>query len=303
MTSPSETAALSLQDYLARQQARVDEMLRRLAPAETAYPPSIHQAMRYSLFAGGKRIRPILCLEAATAVTDDTRGVDIAACALEMIHTYSLIHDDLPALDNDDYRRGRPSCHKAFGEAIAILAGDALLTRAFQVVSEMDDVAPERRIAVVREMAEAAGTIEGMIGGQVADLEAEGRPVVEENLHYIHRAKTAALLRAAVRIGGICAGAGESQLDALSRYGKHIGLAFQIVDDVLDVVSSTAGLGKTAGKDARQQKATFPALYGVEASRQMARRAEEQAVEALAIFGGRAARLRELAALIVERSA
>ena len=283
-------------------QERIEEALERLAPAETAHPPSIHRAMRYSLFAGGKRIRPILCVEAATAVGGETPGIETPAAALEMIHTYSLIHDDLPALDNDDYRRGRPSCHKAFGEAIAILAGDALLTRAFQAVAEMEAPA-ERRIAIVREMAQAAGTVDGMIGGQVADLEAEGRPVAEENLHYIHRSKTAALIRASVRIGGIYAGAGETQLDALTRFGDHIGLAFQIVDDVLDVVASTTGLGKTAGKDAARRKATFPALYGVAASREMARQAERRAVAALEIFGERAAPLTDLAALIVERSA
>ena len=294
---------VAIQDYLRCQQARIDEALDRLAPPESEYPPSIHRAMRYSLFAGGKRIRPILCLEAAATVADSTPGIEVPASALEMIHTYSLIHDDLPALDNDDYRRGRPSCHKAFGEAIAILAGDALLTRAFQVVAEMKDAPAERRIGVVRELAQAAGTVRGMIGGQVADLEAEGKPVEEENLHYIHRSKTAALIRAAVRVGAIFAGAGEAQLEALSRYGEQIGLAFQIVDDVLDVVQSTAGLGKTAGKDAAHQKATFPALYGVERSRQMARRAEQEALAALEIFGNRARRLRELAALIVERSA
>jgi geranylgeranyl diphosphate synthase type II len=294
---------LSLKEYLRRQQARIDQALDRLTPPESEYPPSIHKAMRYSLFAGGKRIRPILCLEAAAAVADSAPGIETPASALEMIHTYSLIHDDLPALDDDDYRRGRPSCHKAFGEAIAILAGDALLTRAFQVVAEMPEAPPERRAGIVRELAEAAGTVNGMIGGQVADLEAEGRPVEEENLHYIHRAKTAAMIRASVRVGAIFAGATDRQLEALSRFGEQIGLAFQIVDDVLDVVESTAGLGKTAGKDARQQKATFPALYGVERSRQMARQAQQRATEALEIFGERAARLRELAALIVERSA
>jgi len=295
--------APEIQDYLTRQQARVEQALERLAPPETACPPSIHRAMRHSLFAGGKRIRPILCLEAAEAVGNPSAGIETPAAALEMIHTYSLIHDDLPALDNDDYRRGRPSCHKVFGEAIAILAGDALLTRAFQVVAEMEGIAADRRIGMVREMAQAAGTVDGMIGGQVADLEAEGKPVVEENLRYIHRSKTAALIRASVAVGAIFAGAGRIQLDSLREFGEQIGLAFQIVDDVLDVVAPTAGLGKTAGKDAQQRKATFPALYGVEASRQMARDAEQRAIHALALFGGRAARLRELAAVIVERSA
>ncbi len=257
--------------------------------------------MRYSLFAGGKRIRPLLCLEAAAAVGDSTPGIETPACALEMIHTYSLIHDDLPALDNDDYRRGKLTCHKVFGEAIAILAGDALLTRAFQVVAEMESLEAARRIAMVAELAQAAGTVDGMIGGQVADLEAEGCAVSEQHLHYIHRSKTAALIRAAVRVGGIFAGAAPEQHLALSGFGEQIGLAFQIVDDVLDVVASSDGLGKTAGKDARQQKATFPALYGVERSRQMAGQARQRALEALRPFGERRRRLEQMASLIVER--
>jgi geranylgeranyl diphosphate synthase type II len=259
--------------------------------------------MRYSLFAGGKRIRPILCLEAAAAVADETPGIEIPASALEMIHTYSLIHDDLPALDNDDYRRGKLTCHKVFGEALAILAGDALLTRAFQIVAETEEISAARRVEILRELAQAGGTVNGMIGGQVADLEAEGQPVEEAHLHYIHRAKTGALIRASVRAGAICAGAGGPQLEALSCFGEQIGLAFQIVDDVLDVVESTAGLGKTAGKDAQQHKATFPALYGIERSREMARQAMEAAIRALEPFAERGTRLRQLAALIVERNA
>ncbi len=299
----STAASSTFPEYLSRQQARIEEALERLVPPASEYPPSIHEAMRYSLFAGGKRVRPILCLEAAAAAADASPGVETPACALEMIHTYSLIHDDLPALDNDDFRRGKPTCHKAFGEAMAILAGDALLTRAFQVVSEMEGVRPERQVAILRELAKAAGTVNGMIGGQVADLEAEGKPVEEENLHYIHRAKTAAMMRASVRVGAIFAGATQQQFESLSRFGGQIGLAFQIVDDVLDVVESTAGLGKTAGKDAQQKKATFPALYGVERSRAMAAETKLRAIAALEPFGERAARLRELAAMIVERNA
>jgi geranylgeranyl diphosphate synthase type II len=301
--SSSVSSPVRFREHLKSQQARIDQALERLTPSESEYPPSIHQAMRYSLFAGGKRVRPILCLEAAAAVSDSTPGIETPASALEMIHTYSLIHDDLPALDNDDFRRGKPTCHKAFGEAIAILAGDALLTRAFQVVAEMEQGPSGRRIAIVRELAQAAGTVNGMIGGQVADLEAERKPVEEDHLHYIHRAKTAALIRAALRVGAIYAGADESRLQALSRFGEQIGLAFQIVDDVLDVVESSAGLGKTAGKDAQQQKATFPALYGVERSREMAKQAQQRALAALEPFGERGARLIELAALIVERTA
>src|SRR5689334_1886360 len=294
---------MNLREYLVQQQQIVDAELDRLVPPEAAQPDTIHRAMRYSLFAGGKRIRPILAIEAARTVSEDPAGVVAAACALELVHTYSLIHDDLPALDNDDYRRGKLTCHKVFGEAIAILAGDALLTLGFQIVSELDGVSAMRTSGIVREMAQAAGTVNGMIGGQVADLEAERKPVEEAHLHYIHRAKTAALIRASVRIGGIFAGANAAQLEALSCYGSQIGLAFQIVDDILDIVSSSEGLGKTAGKDAQQQKATFPALYGVEKSREMAINAEREALNALSVFGERAAPLRELAALIVERRA
>ncbi len=293
----------TFQEYLRQQQSRIDAALDRLTPPEQEHPASIHRAMRYSLFAGGKRIRPILCLAAAAAVSDAAPGIEVPACALEMIHTYSLIHDDLPALDNDDTRRGKPTCHKVFGEAMAILAGDALLTRAFQIVAEMDNVEPARQAAILRELARSAGTVEGMIGGQVADLEAEGRTVEAEHLHYIHRAKTAAMIRASVRVGGIFAGADARQLAALGEFGGQIGLAFQIVDDILDVTESTEDLGKTAGKDARQQKATFPALYGVDQSRELAQQAEMRALAALEVFGERAAPLRDLARLIVERHA
>ena len=293
----------TFQEHLRQQQTRIDAALDRLTPPEQEYPPTIHRAMRYSLFAGGKRIRPILCLAAAAAISDATPGLEVPACALEMIHTYSLIHDDLPALDNDDTRRGKPTCHRVFGEAMAILAGDALLTRAFQIVGEMEGVEPARQAAILRELAQGAGTVEGMIGGQVADLEAEGKPVVAEHLHYIHRAKTAAMIRASVRIGGIFAGADARQIEALGEFGGQVGLAFQIVDDILDVTESTEGLGKTAGKDAQQQKSTFPALYGVERSRELAQQAEQRALAAVAIFGDRANGLRDLARLIVERHA
>jgi geranylgeranyl diphosphate synthase type II len=258
--------------------------------------------MRYSLFAGGKRIRPVLCLEAARAVADFAPGAEEAACALEFVHTYSLIHDDLPALDNDDLRRGRPTCHKQFGEAMAILAGDGLLTLAFQVLGQIRG-AVGRRAQLVEELAVGAGTVGGMIGGQVADLEGEGQPPTAELLDTIHRAKTGALLRASVRMGGICAGADEHQLASLTCYGQHIGLAFQIVDDILDVEQPSEALGKTAGKDAEQHKITFPAVYGLEASYRMAEQERRDAHRALEAFGERGARLRELADLIVERSA
>lgn len=241
-------------------------------------------------------------MAAADAVTDARSAVGDAACALELIHTYSLIHDDLPALDNDDLRRGRPTCHKVFGEAMAILAGDALLTLAFEVLSKLEEVEAERRVALVRELATASGTVGGMIGGQVNDIEGEGQKPTAELLDSIHRAKTGALLRASVRMGAICAGADPCQLDALTRFGEHIGLAFQIVDDVLDVEQSSEALGKTAGKDAHQQKITFPAVYGIECSRAMAEKERLDAHLALQPFGDRAERLRDLADLIVRRN-
>jgi geranylgeranyl diphosphate synthase, type II len=281
-------------------QQMVDAELDRLVPPESAPPETIHRAMRYSLFAGGKRVRPILCIEAARAAAGSADGVVTAACSLELIHTYSLIHDDLPALDNDDYRRGKLTNHKVFGDAMAILAGDALLTLAFQVLVQ-SDAPPDRRARLVAELARAAGTVGGMIGGQVADLEGEGKPPQAALLETIHRAKTGALLRASLRMGAIFAGASETEYEALSCYGEHIGLAFQIVDDILDVEESSEALGKTAGKDAQQQKITFPAVYGLEDSRRMAAEECARAHHVLAGFGDRAAGLHELADLIVHR--
>ncbi len=292
---------MNLRDYLALQQRIVDAELDRLVPAEATPPATIHRAMRYSLFAGGKRIRPILCIEAArTAAPDETPAAIPCACSLEMIHTYSLIHDDLPALDNDDYRRGKLTNHKVFGDAIAILAGDALLTLAFQVLSQLD-LAAERRAALVAELSTAAGTAGGMIGGQVADLEGEGKPPNAALLETIHRAKTGALLRASLRMGAICAGAAPEEYAALSCYGEHIGLAFQIVDDILDVEETSEALGKTAGKDLQQQKITFPAVYGLGVSRRMAEEECARAHQVIEPFGARAARRHELADLIVHR--
>jgi len=291
---------MNLREYLARQQRLVDSELDRLVPPETTPPETIHRAMRYSLFAGGKRIRPILCIEAALAVSDSAGAVAPAACALELIHTYSLIHDDLPALDNDDYRRGKLTNHKVFGDAMAILAGDALLTLAFQVLAELD--APDdRKTRLIAELSTASGTVGGMIGGQVADLEGEGKAPNAPLLETIHRAKTGALLRASLRMGAIYAGASEERYHALSCYGEHIGLAFQIVDDLLDVEESSEALGKTAGKDAAQQKITFPAVYGLEVSHRMAEEECARAHAVLAPFGERAARLHELADHIVRR--
>src|SRR3984885_8408416 len=240
---------MTLGEYMARQQKAVEAALDRWVPGEDENPAIIHRAMRYSLFAGGKRVRPLLAMAAAEAVSDAPGGIESCACALEMIHTYSLIHDDLPALDNDDLRRGRPTCHKVFGDAMAILAGDSLLTLAFEVLAKLNNVDADRRIRLVAQLPPASRTVGGMIAGQVNDLEGEGKFPAAHLLESIHRAKTGALLLASVRMGGIYAGATGRQLAALSDYGEHIGLAFQIVDDVLDIEQSSEALGKTAGKD------------------------------------------------------
>jgi geranylgeranyl diphosphate synthase type II len=292
---------MTLAEYMAAEQKAVDAALNRWVPREDQNPATIHRAMRYSLFAGGKRIRPLLAIAAAQAVSDAPVGIESCACALEMIHTYSLIHDDLPALDNDDLRRGRPTCHKVFGDAMAILAGDALLTLAFEVLAKLDQTDGSRRIELVGELATASGTVDGMIGGQVNDLEGEGKHPTARLLESIHRAKTGALLRASVRMGGIYAGADADQLAALTSFGEHVGLAFQMVDDILDVEQSSEALGKTAGKDAAQKKITFPAVYGIERSREMAEEERLAAHLALRPFDDRAQRLRELADLIVRR--
>jgi len=289
-------------EYLAAQQKLVDEELDRITPGETAPPETIHRAMRYSLFAGGKRVRPILAIEAARTVSDSASGVERAACALELVHTYSLIHDDLPALDNDDYRRGRLTSHKVFGEAMAVLTGDALLTLAFEVLAKLPQVSDDRKARMIAELAAGAGTVGGMIAGQVDDLEGMGKQPTQELLERIHRAKTGALLRASVRIGAIYAGAQPEQYEALSGYGEHIGLAFQIVDDILDVEQTSEELGKTAGKDAEQHKITFPAVYGLEESKRMAEQEGQRARQKVAMFGSRASRLGELADLIVART-
>src|SRR5690349_16791990 len=243
-----------------------DAALERLLPAANQRPSSIHQAMRHSVFAGGKRIRPILCMEAGRAVAGNLPdGIEEVGAALEMLHTYSLIHDDLPALDNDDLRRGRPTCHKAFGEATAILAGDALQTQAYAVLARLKCLA-EARVRIIEEIARGTGTVDGMIGGQVVDLEAEHTKPDIKTLEYIHHSKTAALITASVVSGGIFAGASNSHVLKLREFGQSIGLAFQIVDDVLDVTQTSEQLGKTAGKDTASEKATYPALFGIDES-------------------------------------
>ena len=278
-----------------------DAALDRLIPLETQPPVSIHKAMRHSVFAGGKRLRPVLCMEAGRLVAGSLpAGIEELGAALEMLHTYSLIHDDLPALDNDDLRRGRATCHKAFGEAIAILAGDALQTQAYEVLARLKCPA-EARVRIVEELAHGTGTVDGMIGGQVVDLEAERSRPDAAMLEYIHRAKTAALITASLVSGGWYAGAEEKEVSKLRGFGQAVGLAFQIVDDVLDVTQSSEQLGKTAGKDTAAEKATYPALFGIEESVRKADALVEQAFAELQGFGDRADMLRELARFLVER--
>jgi geranylgeranyl diphosphate synthase type II len=294
-------SSITLAQFLEEQRLFVDNELKRILPEGGEYPSSIHQAMRHSVFAGGKRLRPILCLEGGRLFHGDEKSLLRLGCALEMIHTYSLIHDDLPALDNDDLRRGKPTCHKVFGEATAILAGDALLTLAFEVMSEPAE-SSERRLRVIHELAHAIGTNNGMVGGQVADLETAGRAASTATLDYIHSAKTGAFLRAAVRIGAMDAGASTSDLDRLGAYGEKVGLAFQIADDLLDVTSTREQLGKSVGKDDQQRKATYPAIHGIEESRRIAERLVREASEALEPYGDHARRLREIAHFLIERT-
>src|ERR1700690_2250968 len=277
---------MKLPDFFEADHAAIETQLDKLLPREHISPASIHRAMRYSVFAGGKRIRPILCLESARLFTAQPEGAIQAGCAIEFIHTYSLIHDDLPALDNDDLRRGKPTCHKVFGEAMAILAGDALLTLAFQTLATAP-IEPARSVEVIGEISSAAGTVNGttggMVGGQVADVEAGGKPVDAATLEYIHRSKTAALICGSIVAGAIAGGASDEDIERLRRFGGQIGWAFQVVDDILDVSESSASLGKTAGKDQAQQKAPYPALYGLEKSRAIAADLETKALRELEV--------------------
>jgi geranylgeranyl diphosphate synthase, type II len=278
-----------------------DTALERLLPSGSQHPTSIHRAMRHSVFAGGKRLRPILCMEAARMVAGTIpAGVEELGAALEMLHTYSLIHDDLPALDNDDLRRGRPTCHKAFGEAIAILAGDALQTQAYEILAKLRCSA-DARVRIIEEIARGTGTIDGMIGGQVVDLEAEHTRPDLAMLEYIHRAKTAALITASVVSGGLYAGADQTALARQRYFGQKIGLAFQIVDDVLDVTQTSEQLGKTAGKDMAAEKVTYPSLFGVDESLKKADALVSEACANLDSFGERAETLKALARFLVER--
>jgi len=290
-----------LKETLEEGRKLADAALERLLPPAEQRPASIHAAMRHSVFAGGKRIRPVLCMEAGKLVNGKQPfGIEELGAALEMLHTYSLIHDDLPALDNDDLRRGQPTCHKVFGEAIAILAGDALQTQAYEVLARLQCSA-NARVRIIEEIAKDTGTVNGMIGGQVVDLEAERIKPNAETLEYIHRSKTAALITASVVSGAIYGGGDPDQLARLRSFGQSVGLAFQIVDDILDVTQSSEQLGKTAGKDMASEKATYPALFGLDESRKNAASLLDSANRALETFGSRANVLKELGRFLIER--
>ena len=292
---------MNLKAYLRAHQKEIDRALDRHLPKASTKPATLHKAMRYSLFAGGKRLRPILCLAAAEACRGKISNALPLACALECIHTYSLVHDDLPSMDNDDYRRGRPTCHKVFGEGIAVLAGDALLTIAFEIVSSAKPTPRYGLSALLREIAVAAGS-QKLIAGQVADLKAEGRKAGRDQLRYIHENKTAAILTSSVRLGAMSANAEAKKLQAVTRFGHSLGLAFQVIDDILDVTQTSEILGKSAGKDVAAKKATYPAVIGLEKSRAEARRLTRRAHDALSVFrSGEAEPLHCLANYLLER--
>ncbi len=291
---------MNVKTYLKSRQQMVDRALDRHLPKESTKPTTIHKAMRYSLFAGGKRLRPILCLAAAEACSGKIDNAMSLACAMECIHTYSLVHDDLPSMDNDDFRRGRATCHKVFGDGIAVLAGDALLTVAFEIVSYAKPTSRYNMSILLREIAVASGSRK-LIAGQVADLEAEGKKTTRDGLRYIHENKTAAILTTSVRLGAMSANANPKQLAAITKFGRALGLAFQVIDDILDVTQTSEKLGKSAGKDIAAQKATYPAVIGLEASRMEARRLTKQAHAALSIFGTKAEALHALANYLLER--
>jgi len=295
-----QPVSFDLQGYLESRTIQVNKALNQFLPADTARPATIHKAMRYSLFAGGKRMRPALTLAAAEACGGRLEDALPAACAVECIHTYSLIHDDLPAMDNDDFRRGKPTNHKVYGEGIAILAGDALLTQAFEIIAQSKRRPRYTHQALVLELARAAGSLQ-LIAGQVADLEGEGKAISADQLKYIHERKTSALLCCSARLGGMSANCPPAQLAALTDFGYNVGLAFQIIDDILDITQTSEQLGKTAGKDTKAQKATYPSIVGLEKSRRLAKRLTERAFAALQIFRGRAQALEALAGFLLVR--
>ncbi len=287
---------MSVSQFLNEKAEKTERALRDQFATWRGVPEVLHEAMAYSLFAGGKRLRPALVLGACEIIRDDDAPALPAACAIEMIHTYSLIHDDLPCMDDDDLRRGRPTLHKVHGDAIAVLAGDGLLTMAFDVVAQTGN------LAVVRELAQAAG-VTGMVGGQVLDMQSENRQLTLDELRRVHACKTGALIRVAARMGAILGGASQTQLEALTAYGEAIGLAFQIADDILDVVGDEANLGKRTGADDARNKSTYPALLGLDGARQRAKDTIDCAIDALAAFGEEANALRDLARFVVERNA
>jgi geranylgeranyl diphosphate synthase type II len=291
-----------LKETLEEGQHIIDRALEKLLPPAEQRPESIHHAMRHSVFAGGKRLRPVLCMEAARMINGELpAGIEELGSALEMLHTYSLIHDDLPALDNDELRRGKPTCHVVYGEAIAILAGDALQTQAYEVLARLQCL-PEARVRIIEEIARGTGTVDGMIGGQVKDLEAERQAPDAATLEYIHRSKTGALITASLVSGGIYAGGSHAEIQRLREFGRAVGLAFQIADDVLDVTQSSEQLGKTAGKDAAAEKATYPALFGIEESVRKAAALVASGCNALESFGARSQTLKDLARYLVQRT-
>ena len=292
---------MNLKTYLRARQREIDRALDRYLPKANTKPATLHKAMRYSLFAGGKRLRPILCLATAEACRGNVDDALPLACALECIHTYSLVHDDLPSMDNDDFRRGRPTCHKVFGEGIAVLAGDALLTTAFEIVSKVKPTPRYDMASLLCEIAVAAGS-QKLIAGQVADLEAEGKNVKREQLQFIHENKTAAILKSSMRLGAMSANAHARKLSAITTFGQRLGLAFQIIDDILDVTQTSEILGKSAGKDVAAKKATYPAVIGLEKSRAEAKRLTREAHNALSIFSKSDAEpLHALADYLLER--
>ena len=300
---PDTTRAVPLPDFLAQARALVDDQLDLLLPAESVSPTKLHAAVRWSVFAGGKRFRPALLLAAGETFGAASESLIGTACALEMIHTYSLVHDDLPSMDNDDLRRGRPTCHVRFGEATAILAGDALLTMAFKTIAEDDKLPAAKRVRLISEIARAAGTPEGMVAGQAYDLEAEARPVAAAELETIHRLKTGALITAAARCGAIIAEASPAELAAITDYAGQLGLLFQITDDLLDVTATAEAIGKTPGKDARSRKATYPALHGIEATRNYLASTHAAACDPLDRIERPTDLLRSIADFILEREA
>jgi len=300
MTRANVTPVFDLENYLKKTTAAVNAALEKFLPPANFKPATIHKAMRYSIFAGGKRLRPALCLAAAEACGGSWNAAMPLACAVECIHTYSLIHDDLPAMDNDDYRRGKLTNHKVFGEGIAILAGDALLTEAFAIAGQCAVTSRYSHQKIVCELAEAAGS-RHLIAGQVADLEGEGKKTSAAQLRYIHERKTAALLRCSLHLGGMSANCSAAQLEALGEFGQNVGLAFQIIDDILDVTQTSEQLGKTAGKDTKAQKATYPAIIGMEKSRKLAGQLTDKAFASLRVFNGKATALEALAGYLLKR--